>query len=350
LGGELPALAPLPADFESVQTPWLTVEFPKSQRHWAAPLVQEAEVFKTEVSQRLGQGTLSQVRVRLAEDPEQMAQLAPVGAPYPKYAVGVAYSRLNLILLTLEPLHAGAEHDVKETFRHELVHLALHDAVDSNRVPLWFNEGLAVHLSGEKAFGRVRTLWTAAVSGNLMPLAEIERSFPRDIVGVPLAYAQSADVVRYLLRQEDSERFKLLIKRVQRGQDFDRALQDSYGMDVRGLEYHWREDVAGRYSIWPMLFSGTAIWVLAVGLAGVAWYRKRKRERRTLKRWANEEANEDNLLAPPPQRAPTPVALWMIAPSAEGRAAGGALGASPRRDAGTLLPKVEHDGDWHTLH
>lgn len=349
LGAQLPVLAPLPADFDSVQAAWITVEFPRSQKHWVKPLLSEAAAFKAEVSERLGQDTLTNVRVRLAEDPKQMALLAPIGAPYPKYAVGVAYSRLNLILLTLAPLHAGAEHDLQETFRHELAHLALHDAVASHRVPLWFNEGLAVHLSREKAFGRMQTLWSAAVSGNLMPLAEIERKFPKDVVGVPLAYAQSADVVRYLLRQEDSERFQLLIQRVRRGQEFDRALYDSYGMDIRGLEYHWREEVAGRYSIWPMLFSGTVIWVLAVGLAGVAWYRKRKREERTLNRWAKEEAKEDERLTPPAAKAPAPLQVWMVAAQSDS-GSGGARSSGPRRESSPSLPKVEHDGSWHTLH
>lgn len=335
--------APLPSDFKTFESRWLRISYPPSQEHRLEELVNEANQFRAEVSLRLGQRVLDDVEVRLAEDPAQMATLAPIGAPYPKYAVGVAYSRLGLILLTEKPVHAGSEHDLNETFRHELAHVALHQAVSRHRVPLWFNEGLAIYLSKENALGRMQTLWTATVSGNLLPLHEIDRRFPKDVVGVPLAYAQSADIVRYLLRQEDQERFQLLIKRVRRGQAFGDALYDSYGMDVRGLEYSWRQDVEGRYSIWPMLFSGTVIWVAAIGLSAVAWRRKRRRQDKTLQRWAKQEAREDERAA---REVAATVAPWMVArdsaPSNE----------PPARYSvnDPTVPKVEHEGDWHTLH
>ncbi len=336
-------LAPLPHNFDTFESDWLHLAYPPSQAHRLERLISEANEFRAEVSQRLGQKVLDDVHVRLAEDPSQMATLAPVGAPYPKYAVGVAYSRLGLILLTVEPVHAGSDHDLYETFRHELAHVALHQAVERQRVPLWFNEGLAIHLSKEKAFGRMQTLWTATVSGNLLPLSEIERRFPDDVVGVPLAYAQSADVVRYLLRQEDQERFQLLIKRVRRGQAFDSAMYDAYGIDTQGLEYNWREDVQGRYSIWPMLFSGTAIWVFAIALATVAWRRKRKRQTQTLARWAKEEATQDAREAAVAAKAS--VAPWMVV-----RPEDGVVDKAPGAQRDSVVPKVEHEGDWHTLH
>src|SRR5690606_31576156 len=152
-----------------------------------------------------------------------------------------------------------SEHDLRAVLRHELAHVALHDATHGHHVPLWFNEGFAIHLARENSFARTRTLWTAAVSGNLIGLPDLDQRFPNDIVGVPLAYAQAADVVRYLLRQEDEERFSLLVQRVGRGQEFDRALHDSYGMDLYNLELNWRADVEDRYSLWPLLLSGSMI-------------------------------------------------------------------------------------------
>jgi hypothetical protein len=350
LGNEPAQLAPLPNNFDTFESDWLHLAYPASEARWVEPLVGQANEFRAELSARLGQPVLRDVHVRLAEDPAQMASLAPIGAPYPKYAVGVAYSKLGLILLTVQPVQSGGEHDLLETFRHELAHVALHEAIDGHAVPLWLNEGLAVHLSRENAFARVQTLWTAAVSGNLLPLHEIERRFPQDLVGVPLAYAQSADIVRFLLRQQDQERFVLLIKRVRRGQNFDEALYDSYGVDTHGLEYNWRENVEGRYSIWPMLFSGTVIWVAAIGLVVVAWRRKRRRQKLTMDRWAKEEALEEMRLRLPPQSAEVQVAPWMVATAREDGEMTARAGptALSRRDS--LVPKVEHDGDWHTLH
>lgn len=341
-------LAPLPADFETRDGGWIQLAYPRDLEHWAAPLLEEANAFREMARARFGADVLGRVQVRLGVDPAQMAELAPVNAPYPKYAVGVAYSRAGLVLLTAEPLHPASDHDLRAVLRHELAHVALHDALGGRHVPLWFNEGVAIHLARENAFARTRALWTATVSGNLISLRDLDARFPSDIVGVPLAYAQAADVVRFLLRQQDEERFSLLIRRVARGQSFDRALYDAYGMDLYGLELQWHEDVDSRYSLWPVLLSGSMIWGGAVVLVVVAWRRNRKRMRETLARWAKDEAREDarreRLLREiaaekarveePQAAAPTDSAEIVMPP--------------PRRD--TPVPQVEHDGRWHTLH
>lgn len=331
-------MSPLPRGYDTFDAGWFHLSYPASMSHWVEPLMKEATAFRNELSARFGHPVLSKVRVRIAEDPAGMALLAPLNAPFPKYAVGVAYSRLRLILLTKEPVHDNAQHDLLETFRHELAHLALHEAVDGHPVPLWFNEGLAVHLSREKAFARTQTLWTAVVSDNLLPLGEIERHFPHDMVGVPLAYAQSADVVRYLLRQEDQERFELLIRKLRRGQEFDRALYGSYGMDSYNLEQVWRMDAESRYTVWPVVFTATGVWVGAAFLVVLAWRRKRQRAQRTLRRWAREEAVEEWRKVQAQERETEP---W----------------ASVSSDARPVVlvrespvPMVQHDGDWHTLH
>ncbi len=353
LGDDLGELAPLPRGFDTFDAGWLHLAYPPSLSHWVEPLIQQAHSFRTEASLRLGQPVLSKVRVRLAEDPTQMASLAPTGAPYPKYAVGVAYSKLELILLTQTPVHPNTDHDLLEVFRHELAHLALEEAVQGARVPLWFNEGLAVHLSRENAFARTQTLWTAVVSGNLIPLAEIERHFPDDIVGVPLAYAQSADVVRYLLRTEDQERFRSLIKRLRRGQAFEAAMSDAYGLDSFSLERVWQADAESRYTVWPVLMSGTLVWGGALVLVVLAWRRKRQRQEATLRRWAREEALDElrrlriaqaakePFASPGPQPSAPPPPQPAVTPEQQG----------PLPNWGDAnVPRVEHEGSWHILH
>jgi hypothetical protein len=343
-------MRPLPPGFGVASADWVKIATPASLEHWRGELLQEAKLFRDEVRARLDAPVLDQpIEVRLADNAAAMTELAPIGAPYPSYAAGVAYGRLRLILLTAAPVHPGEAHDVRTTFRHELAHIALRDAVQNNAVPLWFNEGLAVHLSREDAFARTRSLWAASVSGNLLPLSVLDDRFPSDAVGVPLAYAQSADIVRYLLRTEDQERFRLLISRLGRGQTFDRALYDAYDMDAYNLEQNWRMDVDSRFSFWPALLSGTVLWTGAVVLVTLAWRRKRTKQKVTLARWAREEAREEAARqqrlvaeAPKPPKDPEPPPPWMHdRPSSDPAPAS-------RRDS--PVPKVEHDGDWHTLH
>jgi hypothetical protein len=128
-------------------------------------------------------------------------------------------------------------------------------------------------------------------------------------------------------------------------QTLDSAILDSYGIDLATLEYEWQKDVAKRYTFWPVLFSGTFVWVGAIGLFVWGWRRRKRRAQATLERWAQEEAIEDRLkrtaLDQGEQgrvhivltRGPAQAAPQMPPPPPEGG-----------------VPKVEHDGQWHTLH
>lgn len=350
--GQLPAVPEPPASFNTHDAGWILFAYPPAMRERLQPLIRDAAAVRDELRERLGHPVLERVRVYVARTPGEMATLAPEGAPYPKYASGVAYSDLGLVLLTIASVHPGANHDLGEVFRHELAHVALHDALGGRgRVPRWFNEGFAVHASGESSVARLQTLWTATLAGNLRPLRDLENAFPTDSVAAELAYAQSADVVRFLLRQEDRARFGALIGRIRNGQTFDAALRDAYGLDMPSLEFEWREEVAKRYSFWPVFFSGSIVWMGALGLFVVGWRRRKRRSDQTLERWRREEALEDartRVQASPP---PTEHRLHILLPSrGEPPALPPALTAAAHAQSEGDVPKVEHDGQWHTLH
>jgi hypothetical protein len=344
---ELPAV---PNGFNTADRGWIHFSYPASTRERVEPLIVAADAIRAELSERLGQAVLKRVHVRVARTPGEMTTLAPEGAPYPKYASGVAYSDIGLVLLTLSPEGSSELHDVVEIFRHELAHVALDDAtLGSQKVPYWFNEGLAVHLSGESSLLRLRTLSTATLAGRLMPLARLEHGFPPDAATAELAYAESADVVRFLLRQQDRERFPSLIARIREGQTFGAAMRDAYGLDLVSLEYEWREEVGKRYSFFPILFSGTLVWVGVLVLFFLGFRKRRKQSRETLERWAREEAFAElkraranvlpqaarvHIVLPGHQVTPTdPPELPPMVPPSD-----------------VDVPKVEHDGLWHTLH
>jgi hypothetical protein len=297
----------------------------------------------------------------------------------PRYASGVAFSEQGLVLLTAAPRHPGERHDLGEAFRHELSHVALHEAVGRERVPRWFNEGFAVHTSGEAETGRIQALWTATVAETLIPLERLRTSFPDSDDQASIAYAQSADLVRYLLRGEQRHRFTDLLERLRRGQSFEPALADAYGTTLFVLERDWKRDLAKRYTFWPVLFGGSLVWVLGLGLLVAGYVRRRQRARQKLLAWAREEASEDArrelALAVLRQAGPVRVILGPVTggPGVRGvgaddgvdagplgRLAPGAAAPDPSgsADGGTHapvritvhVPKVEHEGGWHSLH
>jgi Peptidase MA superfamily len=328
-------LPPLPGDFERLEHGWMTLELPSSIGDRGTPLLREADAFRSRLAEDFGQPAIEGVVVRVARTPEQMAELAPEGAPPPPYAAGVAYPSLHLVLLALRAPQTWDAPDLSELLAHELTHVALTDAVAGHHVPRWFDEGLAIHESGEVPWARTKTLWDATLGKHLLPLSYLDRGFPADSYEVNEAYAESADFVRFLMRDTDRARFGALLQRVRVGVPFDRTLEDAYGADVRKLEYEWREELGRRFGVIPMITGGGLLWVAIAGLAGAAWVKKRRRAKAKLAEWAREEAEMDAVLAA--SRAPS-----------EGAAGAGADDDVPPRMPS--VPVVEHDGRWHTLH
>jgi len=319
----------VPASWVDDDRRWLRARYPDAFKARAQPALEAAERFKPELASRLGKDVLSKVEVRIVRDADEMARLAPPERPPPKYAAGVAYPALKLVLVSLVDPKSFEGTDLVEVLKHELAHVALEDAVGGHHVPRWFNEGLAIHLSGELAVARLQTLSQASLSGTLLPLADIDRRFPDSPHEVNIAYAESADFVRFLLRDQDSERFRGLVDRVSRGDSFDRALTDSYGAPLRNLEFQWRDDLSHRFSVWPALVGGTAVWMISVGALVIAYVKRRKKAKATLARWAIEEAEEDRIALE--ARAAEEALLRSIPPPAQ-------------------LPSIEYQGRYYTIH
>jgi len=326
-------LGPLPEDFQRIDRGWLAIEFPASVRDRVLALLEDAEEFRGRLAEDLGQPVVLHVLVRVARTPAQMAELAPVGAPPPSYAAGVAYPSLRLALLAMQAPDTWEAPNLTELLEHELTHLALAEAVAGRPVPRWFDEGLAIHESGEVPWARTKALWDAALSRRLLPLSELDRAFPTERYDVNVAYAESADFVRFLMRDADRARFGSLVQRVQAGTAFDRALEDAYGTDVRKLEYEWREDVGHRFGWFPALTGGGLLWAAIAGLAVAAWVKKRRAAIAKLAQWAREEAEMDaaTAAAERERRSPPP----------------GDDGLPPRVPS---IPVVEHEGRWYTVH
>ncbi len=301
---------------------WLNVAYDAAAAPRLESVLKHATEIRDHLAHSLGQPLSGRVELRVTRSFEDMAALAPDGAPPPAYAVAVAYPGLHYMMLSLSPPTMQAETpDVEKSFEHELSHIALFDAVAGKHVPLWFNEGLAMW-NAHETWSHVSTMSQASFAKTFMPFSDLDRSFPADRASI--AYAQSADFMRFLMRRTDEGRFRSLVARVKTGDNFYASMTDAYGSDFRKLEYQWREDVAQRYPFWTTLFAGGSIvWVFGSIAIVVAFVKRRRRSKAILARWEKEEEFEDRVVAaaaedPPPMP--------------------------------TKVPRVEHEGEWYTLH
>jgi hypothetical protein len=161
--------------------------------------------------------------------------------------------------------------------------------------------------------------------------------------------------VRFLVRREDQHRFRGLISRLRDGETMDSALLNSYGEETSAIEHEWREEVAKRYTFWPVMLSGSFIWAGTLGLFVVGYRRKKRKAAATLARWELEEAAEDDArrrlaLKVDPAAAPrVHIVLARTSPDESAPPTGSMPPPLPRIPE-VEVPKVEHDGQWHTLH
>lgn len=170
--------------------------------------------------------------------------------------------------------------DPRATFRHELAHLVLHDAV-RGRVPLWFSEGYAVVAAAE--WGRLQALRLnlAVARGRIPGLRSLDAALRDAPATAEAAYALAGSAVLYLARVHPDGTLDPLIGRLMAGEPFADALLASTGRTVDRFDDDWRKDVKRRYGLLVWLAAG-GFWAVVGGLVLVlrGWRRRADRPRR----------------------------------------------------------------------
>lgn len=128
---------------------------------------------------------------------------------------------------------------------HEYVHLVV-DTLGRGRCPYWLNEGLAIRLSQELPKAYTEELAKAASEGSLFDLVELENDFTRFSDPGPrrLAYAQAADVVRYLVDRCSWEKMRELLREIPTS-GIEEAL-GSLSLNYYLIEKDWKRDLRKR--------------------------------------------------------------------------------------------------------
>jgi hypothetical protein len=239
------------------------------------------------------------IRVQVVRDTASLPSVAPENRGAPPWAIGVAYPDLGIISVATR---RGAQLvDPASTLRHELAHIALGRALGP-RAPHWLHEGFAYQHAGEWAWDRTETLAGMAWFGGIIPLDQLDGSFPQEESPAHRAYAESYDFVGYLSRRgrwedndDDGDRwpFRRFLTMVGQGTDINAAAQRAFGKPIGQLFDEWREDLSKRYMLAPIGLFGLAVWVLCALLLALAWLRKRRHNRRRLGEWERQERRED---------------------------------------------------------
>jgi hypothetical protein len=221
----------------------------------------------------LGRSSPGPLRLIIVPDARRLDSLSAGQAPSWGAAVALPGERIILLRADLG--------DVYRTLRHELAHLALHQALRV-RVPLWFDEGYATWAAGEWERLGALELNLAVVRGAVPELRDLDGALRGSASTADAAYALAASAVTELARRNPTGSLDPLLQRVRAGDDFEAAVQQTTGLTLSQFDVQWRRTLRQRYSF--------ATWVLAGGgwgvLTLVLWLLLRRRRAADLPRRA----------------------------------------------------------------
>ena len=245
------------------------------------------------VSEDLGSAPTSPIMVVLASTDEAFNQFQPAGDPLPEWAAGVAYPDRMTMVIRSYHVAGTPRQDIGTIFVHELTHLLLGARFGARPVPRWLHEGLAMHEAGEWRPGQEWDLVWTVLANRVPPLDELTGAFEKSETEARTAYRLSAALVTHMIAAYGREAFGAFVGRLAGGRSFEEALIGALGVSPSLFEQRWRAHLDRRYAWIPLITSSTALWVVVMGVTIAAYAARRRRSRRILAAWAEEERESE---------------------------------------------------------
>ncbi len=280
--------------YQQKDTPNFSFFYNPKEEKELTDIIQQAESIRKKISNDLGMRDNNKIRVYLADSRDEFQKLQPAHPWRTKWAVGTAYSELNLIIL-LSPRALKTNYiNLIRTFKHELTHIILGHTFRQKRIPKWLNEGLAMYESKEWSIEYITSMTIAIVNNSLIPLDELTNKFPMDFESASLAYAQSFYLVSYLLTKNGKASFHEFLNEYSKNNQLEDALEKTYQVDLVQLEKQWHKHLKLRFSIIPMLFSAGGLWFIITLIFIFSYWKKRNESRTTLSHWESAEKEQND--------------------------------------------------------
>jgi hypothetical protein len=220
----------------------------------------------------LGVRPLDSVRLVVVRDGRVLDSLT--GGRAPEWGAAIAIPENRTIALRAD----GPE--LTRVLRHELAHLALHQAVRVP-VPLWFDEGYASWAAGEWERLGVLELNLAVARGAVPDLVGLDNALRAGEMTAQAAYALATSAVLELARRNPTGTLAPLLERLGRGEPFDRAVLATTGLTLDQFDEVWHQGLRRRYGLVTWLLAGGGWLLVAAIVLGLVHFRRRAdRDRR----------------------------------------------------------------------
>lgn len=220
----------------------------------------------------LGVRSLDSVRLLVVRDGRVLDSLT--GGRAPEWGAAIAIPENRTIAIRAD----GAE--LPRILRHELAHLALHQAVRAP-IPLWFDEGYASWAAGEWERLGVLDLNLAVARGAVPDLVGLDNALRGGQTTAEAAYALATSAVIELARRNPTGTLAPLLERLGRGEPFDQAVLATTGLTLDRFDEAWHQGLRRRYGLVTWLLAGGGWLLVAAIVLGLVHFRRRAdRDRR----------------------------------------------------------------------
>ncbi len=178
------------------------------------------------------------------------------------WVAGHADPDLGVILVSLP---AGPEQrlEMERQIPHEMMHVALYytDANAYQRLPVWYNEGLASLAELYPSPEYQAILERAFNASELIPMRDLCLSFPVETSARLLAYAQAASFSRYLFEKYGSPGLNRLQAAFASGFDCQVAVERALDIEFDDLEGKWIRETFSQNAM-SDVWQETAPWLI----------------------------------------------------------------------------------------
>ncbi len=255
----------------------------------AKALAERVEATRNAFRETFGREWPGTTEIRLAMGREEMEALTLAGSRVPRWAEALAWPRHNVILVdALSLLKPSGE----VTLRHELSHVALGQL--SHEWPRWFQEGVAMYLTGDRfSVTQYSAMFRAVTQGRLFDFSDLSHAWPDHPSDVEVAYAQSVTFVAHLTQRYGRERLGELVDHVQGGASFEVAFARSFLTSLGVEQESWAKGLPALYSWTPILTSSTVVLSVGALVLVAGWVRRRRVKAEKLAMMSAQEAAED---------------------------------------------------------
>jgi len=262
---------------------YVTLNYPPRYRRMALRTAEIIDESVREMTGQFGMSGIDSIELYIAPGRDEYLDLYP--GVIPEWSEACSNITDMTLCINADAVLKSAR-PLRIVVRHELSHLLLAQRVEGAGCPLWFQEGVAMVQSREWTLGDQWEFLLAVWQKDCPFLEDLSYSFPSG--NRKTAYMLSYFAVRELLSEREDDLITLTAFTRDLG-DFSRAFFLTFGETVQDFSLRIDVIIKDKYRNVLFLAASAPFWSAMVLLFIAAYFLKKRRTRRKLREWEEQE-------------------------------------------------------------